>query len=86
MKKPPTAMAKDPRVYSISGKEFVRDDNGKLLGINTVEWTPASRKIPGSLKFWEADLILLSMGFLGPEHYISQALELELDAALQLQG
>ena len=27
----------DPRTYSISGKEFVRDSNGKLLGINTVK-------------------------------------------------
>lgn len=70
----------DPRVYSISGKEFVRDDNGKLLGINTVEVDSSFKEIPGTVKFWEADLILLSMGFLGPEHYISQALELELDA------
>ena len=27
----------DPRVYSISGKEFIRDESGKLLGINTIE-------------------------------------------------
>jgi len=71
---------KDPRVYSISGKEFVRDEHGKLLGINTVAVDAGFREIPGSVKFWEADLILLSMGFLGPEHYISKELELELDA------
>ncbi len=69
----------DPRVYSISGKEFVRDKNGKLLGINTVEVDENFKEIPGTVKFWEADLILLSMGFLGPEHYVSEALELELD-------
>lgn len=69
----------DPRVYSISGKEFVRDENGKLLGINTVEVDTHFKEIPGTLKFWEADLVLLSMGFLGPEHYVSRPLDLELD-------
>jgi NAD(P)H-dependent glutamate synthase small subunit len=69
----------DPRVYSISGKEFVRDENGKLLGINTVEVDKNFQEVPGTVKFWEADLILLSMGFLGPEHYVSEALQLELD-------
>lgn len=69
----------DPRVYSISGKEFVRDEDGKLLGINTVEVDQNFKEVPGTVKFWEADLILLSMGFLGPEHYVSNALELELD-------
>ncbi len=69
----------DPRAYSISGKEFVRDQNGKLLGINTVEVDNKFQEIPGTVKFWEADLVLLSMGFLGPEHYVSKPLELELD-------
>ena len=69
----------DPRVYSISGKEFVRDDSGKLLGINTVEVDDKFQEVPGTVKFWPADLILLSMGFLGPEHYVSQPLELDLD-------
>jgi NAD(P)H-dependent glutamate synthase small subunit len=69
----------DPRVYSISGKEFVRDDEGTLLGINTVEVDKNFQEIPGTTQFWEADLILLSMGFLGPEHYVSEGLGLELD-------
>lgn len=70
----------DPRTYSISGKEFVRDDEGNLLGINTVEVDENFKEVAGSIQFWEADLILLSMGFLGPEHYVSEPLELELDA------
>ena len=37
------------------------------------------KEIPGTIEFWEADLIFLSMGFLGPEHYVSEALDLELD-------
>ncbi len=69
----------DPRVYSISGKDIVRDDDGKLLGINTVEVDKNFKEVPGTIKFWEADLILLSMGFLGPEHYVSEKLGLDLD-------
>jgi len=69
----------DPRTYSISGKEFVRDSKGKLLGINTVEVDNKFQEIPGTVKFWEADLILLSVGFLGPEGYVASPLGLELD-------
>ena len=69
----------DPRVYSISAKEIVRDENGKLLGINTVNVDENFKEIPDSEQFWEADLILLSMGFLGPEHYVSETLGIELD-------
>lgn len=76
----------DPREYSISGKNFVRDDSGKLLGINTVEVDGSFKEVPGTDKFWEADLILLSMGFLGPEHYVSEPLGLELDQRSNYQA
>ena len=69
----------DPRVYSISGKEFVRNDSGKLLGINTIGVDSEFQPVEGTEKFWEADLIFLSMGFLGPEHYVSAPFDLELD-------
>ena len=69
----------DPRVYSVSGKEIVRDADGHLKGINTVNVDEKFNEVPGSEQFWEADLILLSMGFLGPEHYLSGSLDLELD-------
>ena len=70
---------RDPRVYSISGKEFVRDDDGRLLGIVTSEVDSKYQEIPGTRKFWKADLVLLSMGFLGPEHYVSEPLGIALD-------
>ena len=69
----------DPRVYSVSGKEIVRDADGRLKGINTVNVDEKFNEVPDSEQFWEADLILLSMGFLGPEHYLSESLSLELD-------
>ena len=70
---------KDPRTYSISGKEFVRDDSGKLLGIETIDVDQEFNEIPGTERFWEADLIFLSMGFLGPEQYVFEDLDLALD-------
>ncbi len=77
---------RDPRVYSISGKGIVRDSEARLLGINTVNVDENFKEIAGSTRFWEADLIFLSMGFPGPEHYISEALGLKLDSRSNYQA
>ncbi len=79
---------KDPREYSILTKEFVGNAEGHVKAVKTVmvqwkkddggRWQMA--EVPNSEKIWEADLVLLSMGFLGPEHYVSDALGLEYDA------
>ncbi|KAI1325607.1 glutamate synthase [Xylariaceae sp. FL0255] len=66
---------KDPREYCIMSEEFVDDGNGNVKGINTirVEWTKSAnggwdmKKLEDSRQFFPADLVLLSMGFLGPE-------------------
>ncbi|KAL8381134.1 hypothetical protein RB595_005426 [Gaeumannomyces hyphopodioides] len=66
---------KDPREFCIMSEEFVDDGEGKVKGINTVrvEWTKSAsggwdmKKVEGSQEFFPADLVLLSMGFLGPE-------------------
>jgi glutamate synthase (NADPH/NADH) len=68
-------MGKDPREYCVMSEEFVDDGSGKVKGINTirVEWTKSAtggwdmKKIEGSQQFFPAELVLLSMGFLGPE-------------------
>ena len=72
-------LGKDPREYSISGKEFLRDESGKLIGIKTVMVDSAFKEIKGTEKTWKADLILLAMGFLGPENYINQEMDIDLD-------
>ena len=72
-------LGKDPREYSISGKEFLRDDSGKLIGIKTIMVDSAFKEIKGTEKTWKADLILLAMGFLGPENYINQEVDIDLD-------
>jgi glutamate synthase (NADPH/NADH) len=66
---------RDPREYCVMSKDFVDDGAGNVRGINTVrvEWTKNPHggwdmaQVEGSEQFFEADLVLLSMGFLGPE-------------------
>ena len=70
---------KDPREYSVSGKEFLRDKNGKLTGIKTVKVDKDFKEIPNTEKIWKADLILLAMGFLGPEHKATDFVGMEYD-------
>jgi glutamate synthase (NADPH) small chain len=77
---------KDPREYCLLSKGFIGDENGNLKGIKTVnvEWVNEDGKfnmkeVAGSEKIWEAELILLSMGFLGPEQYVNKALGVETD-------
>ncbi|MGY8768562.1 MAG: glutamate synthase small subunit [Pirellulales bacterium] len=77
----------DPREYCVLSKEFIDDGNGKLAGIKTVqvEWTKDDsgrwnmKEIEGSEKEWKADLVFLSMGFLGPEATLAEKLGLETD-------
>ncbi len=86
---------KDPREYCILTKEFVDDGNGNVKGVRSVqvEWTRDEdsgqwkmQEIPGSEHVWEADLVLLALGFLGPEHYVSEAAGLELDPRSNYQA
>lgn len=82
----------DPRVYSILTKEFI--GNGKVEGIRTVRvaWKkepgerPTFEEIPGSEEEWKADLVLLAMGFLGPEAPIGEALGVETDPRSNFQA
>ncbi|MCM1565504.1 MAG: glutamate synthase subunit beta [Dehalobacter sp.] len=79
---------KDPRNYCISTTKIVGNENGEVKEVHTVNLTwvkdAAGRMVPqvtpGSEKVWEADLILLAMGFLGPEDNIPTELKLERDA------
>ena len=69
----------DPRVFSVSGKKFLSDNKGYLSGIKTIEVDTNFQEIVGTEREWKADLILLAMGFLGPENYVSTPLKIALD-------
>jgi glutamate synthase (NADPH/NADH) small chain len=77
----------DPRTFEIMTETFVGDDNGHVKELHTVniEWARGDngqffpKRIPGTEKVWPADLVLLALGFLGPEETIIEQLGLEQD-------
>ena len=66
---------KDPRSYEVLTKRFVGDENGVVKGLEIVHvrWEKDAtgrfqfKEIEGTEEIIEADLVLLAMGFLGPE-------------------
>lgn len=80
-----THLGKDPREYCVMSKDFVSDADGNVTGINVVrvEWTKSAtggwdmKQLEGSEQFFPAQLVFLSMGFLGPDELST---EIEKDA------
>jgi glutamate synthase (NADPH/NADH) small chain len=78
----------DPRVYLTTAAKFEGDDHGHVKAVHTVQvkWTKndkgqfVSNHIPGTEKVLPAQLVLLAMGFLGPEQPLLEALGIERDA------
>eukprot|EP01025_Chloroclados_australasicus_P031120 TRINITY_DN3140_c1_g1_i4.p1 TRINITY_DN3140_c1_g1~~TRINITY_DN3140_c1_g1_i4.p1 ORF type:complete len:2248 (+),score=229.22 TRINITY_DN3140_c1_g1_i4:145-6744(+) len=79
---------KDPRHYNALTKQFIKDEHGHVTGLEIVEvqfkpnpegGRPIMEEIPNSAEVIEADLILLAMGFLGPEAKLAEALHIETD-------
>ncbi len=85
---------KDPREYSILTKEFVDDGNGAVKGVKTVrvEWKKNEAgqfqmiEIPGTEEYFETDLVLLALGFLGPEDGILKDLGVETDPRTNIKA
>jgi glutamate synthase (NADPH/NADH) small chain len=83
----------DPRQYLVSSSRFSGDADGnvKAVHIHDIEWTSDNgrfvpQKVEGSSRVLEADLVLLAMGFLGPEATIAEELGLDLDARSNVQA
>jgi len=82
------AFGRDPREYCVQTVRFVGDEQGQVREVHTVrvEVTRDERgamqfsPIPGSEQVWQADLVLLAMGFLGPEDTLLGQLGVERDA------
>jgi glutamate synthase (NADPH/NADH) small chain len=76
----------DPRQYAIQTTKFVGDAAGQLKEIHTirVEWVKDNgrtmpRNIPGTEQIFPAQLVLLAMGFSGPENQLLDHLGVEKD-------
>jgi glutamate synthase (NADPH/NADH) small chain len=77
----------DPRVYLTTVKKFVGDAAGSLKELVTVQvkWERNDKgqlapvEVPGTEQVRPAQLALLAMGFLGPEHALLKDLGVECD-------
>lgn len=79
----------DPRVYQTTVKEFLKDENGKLIGATLVKLFPERdensgrlmmKEIEGSEYQVDVDLVLIAAGFLGSESYVTEAFGVETNA------
>lgn len=77
----------DPRRYRVTAKRFIGNDKGyvKAIEIVSVKWEKNDKgawipkEVPGSEEILPADLVLLAMGFLGPEDLLPASLGIERD-------
>jgi glutamate synthase (NADPH/NADH) small chain len=85
---------RDPRHYLIQTKRFLKDDTGKLTGLEIVEieWAKdeQGRFIPkdveGTLRVIPCQLALLAMGFTGPESEVIEKFALATDVRSNIKA
>jgi glutamate synthase (NADPH/NADH) small chain len=78
---------RDPREFQISTVEFQGNGQGQVKSLKAVrvDWSkpvkggPPFSLIEGSEEIFECDLVLLALGFFGPETAVSQQLGVEVD-------
>jgi len=87
------AFEKDVRKYFISPEEFVCDDgSGHVTGVKTIRmrWDKIEGNYHmvrdvGTTELWEADLVLIAIGFSGPDESL-KSIRLSEDEKLQLNS
>ena len=85
----------DPRHFCVMTTKVETNDAGQVRALHTVrvEWKRDAKSgrmspvpVPGSEKTWPADLVLIAMGFLGPEPKLAEDLGLERTARGNIQA
>jgi len=84
----------DPRVFLTTATKFEGDASGQVKAVHTVQvqWEKNDkgqfipRNVPGTEKVLPAQLVLLAMGFLGPEQPLLDALRIERDARSNIRA
>ena len=77
----------DPRAYSVQTTELLGDENGCLSGLRTVDvaWQAdgdgrlSPQPVPGTMREWPAQMVILALGFLGPEGDLPRSFGIPLD-------
>ncbi|GIY36471.1 putative glutamate synthase [Caerostris darwini] len=83
----------DPRQYNLLPKEFLSDSDGNVSGIrvDSIEWKRNStgrweaKEKENSEKIIKADLVLLALGYLGPETDLLDSLKIKLNLKSNIQ-
>ena len=82
----------DPRRYLMMTKKFIgENDQLTSVEVSQVEWVKQDGRfvpmpVAGSEEIIPADLVLLAMGFLGPEAQLLQSLKVEQDARSNIKA
>lgn len=84
----------DPREYLTTVTKIVKDDNGAVKEVHTVNVTwkkdkngrMTSQPVPGSEKVRPCELLLVAMGFTGPEQTLISELSLDTDARSNIKA
>ena len=84
----------DPRIYLTTAMKFEGDDSGHVKAIHLVniEWTKNDKgqfipkNVPGTERVVPTQLVLLAMGFLGPEQPLLEALNVERDPRTNIKA
>jgi glutamate synthase (NADPH/NADH) small chain len=84
----------DPRSYLTTATKFEEDQDGNVSAVHTVQvgWSKNERgqfvpqPVPGTEKVMPAQLVLLAMGFLGPEQPLLDSLGVERDARSNIKA
>jgi len=84
----------DPRVYLTTVKKFVADEAGAVKELVTVQvnWEKNEKgafipkEVPGTEKVIPAQLVLLAMGFTGPEQSVLKELGVEVDGRSNIKA
>ncbi|HTS18084.1 MAG TPA: glutamate synthase subunit beta [Verrucomicrobiae bacterium] len=82
-----SAFGDDPRVYCVTARRFIGDEQGHLKQVEIVqiEWQKddksrfVPKEVPGTARIVPCQLALLAMGFLGPEDQLLQQLGIDRD-------
>lgn len=78
----------DPRRYETTVKRFIRDEAGRLTGVETVqveraknaEGRPVMQEKEGTADVLPCDQVIIAAGFLGCETYAAEQLGVKMDA------
>jgi len=83
----------DPRLYQVSAEAFLADGSGRVrqVRVHDIEWQQEDgrmvpKKVHGSEQLLAADLVLLAMGFLGPEETVTAGVEVARDGRSNIQA